>query len=783
MDDTGRLGHTGQACPSCNEPVPQRARWCGRCGARLVVDHDEDAGVDAVVWEGPDEGLRSEGDGASGRRRWILAFVGVTAVVLVLVGGRVLGPTPEVITADTAFGPGDGTSVTSDRAPGRVAGTAWEVHSSQGTPLGFVDAASMVAGTAVVRTGTGLLGVHGDRAVWFVLGAGPTRFTRELPPMDVVDVVAGGELFRLDARDGTVDRRVELVEPAGAYVQVGLSSGDVTVVRSGQAIRAIDVGTGEVRWELPGYPGDLLGVTDGVMVLGNRGAFTGRRIADGQVVARWGERAIGYDRGTSSDVAVGGGRVVGLMDGRTRLEAVDVTTGETLWASEVEGSMDRLVGPGPGGDLAAVVRDGDSATLMHIDGESGRVAGEIDLSDPSVQLEVTAEGVVLAKPDEVSFRRFGSLGSPAWTVPRPDGDGPRNIASAGNRVFVDGPTGIEVIAIGDGSRTVTLPYASPRDRMSSVVVDGAIMTGQDPMAARDLQTGDVLWRSDGAVLLAAVSGTVAAFESPDHGSDEAGTLRGLDATDGSERWRASMPAAAFGPPATSSSRGRLLTAAATSVATTLELRDPADGEVLASTELDQPVQRYGIVADDRSGAVLLRDDEERTVRVAFMDLAGSDTLKVRWRTQPDGLAQELALTPDGLLVRTTASIELLDRQDGSLRWRHELDQLTRPGLVIDDGQVTVGVGVDTMVALDITSGDETWRYEHDRPIVTQATGAGDRIHVLDADSQLLAIDRSGRSTVLGQLPGGRIATDAPLVTHERIAVPTDRGLLVLRAQP
>lgn len=268
-------------------------------------------------------------------------------------------------------------------------------------------------------------------------------------------------------------------------------------------------------------------------------------------------------------------------------------------------------------------------------------------------------------------------------------------------------------------------------------------------------------------------------------SGDEGIARGLDTTDGSERWqeRAGVPgfiSAAIGDGVayivgSTQDRANVITA-----------RDLADGSERWRMEKDIRQIRTPVLADDRlyvfgsEGVHAVDTDDERsawtTEGVSVTSLTGAvseETLYVSVLTEPNAASD----TP---FEDRHRGVLALDATDGSKRWMFDLDALVSSSPAVVDGVVYVGSDDDSLVAIDAEAGEERWRFETDgsvpaSPAVTDHEGG--TVYVGCVDGSVYAID-SERHEQRWAVDTGSGVISSPAVVSDTVYVGNEDGYVL-----
>jgi outer membrane protein assembly factor BamB len=147
---------------------------------------------------------------------------------------------------------------------------------------------------------------------------------------------------------------------------------------------------------------------------------------------------------------------------------------------------------------------------------------------------------------------------------------------------------------------------------------------------------------------------------------------------------------------------------------------------------------------------------------------GIDNGSTRWRVELDAPISGGPGAGDGLVLLGTSDAEViaLEADSGAERWRSRVTSEVLSAPAADVGVVVVHTIDGKVLGLEATTGTERWRYERDVPVLT-LRGSG---------SPVLA----GGAAVVG-LAGGKLVTlrvdDGALIWEEDVTVPSGRSEL------
>jgi outer membrane protein assembly factor BamB len=470
-------------------------------------------------------------------------------------------------------------------------------------------------------------------------------------------------------------------------------------VMTGTGVRALDAGTGAVRWEQPSdFPTPFRPTVSG-----------------GRVYVPNGDAILVLDAATGASepfVLVGGrtGMTVGdgvavLADGGA-VTGVDLATGAVRWTSVPLSSEFVPVTPVLAGDAAYLATGDLSGRVIAVDAHDGTERWRFDTG---VQQLVTTPVVVGHRvflsvgPTILALGDAGAAASPAATA---SGPGP---STAGSPPPV-GRARTSVMAGGDPGRSGMEPGPAPRDGVAE------------------------RWRSR---LPGTIRGGVASTRDLLAVVTDDGWLLALDPGTGEERWRAPIEVDRGATPVID---GGLVYAAdgglAAFDAATGQLRWRIDG--VATSD---PLLAGGLVLASSPNGLFA------------IDVGGARGLEA-WRYTPEALADGFAdLTRPALdggrafvvlpaLRGGAGTVWALDATSGDVLWqRDDLEAVTAPTAA--GGVVVVGTRGDGLVSLDGATG--ATRSEVDlgsRPVSPPSTDS-ERWYVGTDDGVLVAIDRDG----------------------------------------
>lgn len=110
-----------------------------------------------------------------------------------------------------------------------------------------------------------------------------------------------------------------------------------------------------------------------------------------------------------------------------------------------------------------------------------------------------------------------------------------------------------------------------------------------------------------------------------------------------------------------------------------------------------------------------------------------------WRFQTDS-SVEVAPVVAGVIVYANSATKLyaLDKFMGTLRWQFDIDVAASPAVA--DNSIYVPDRNGNLVAIDVQTGREQWRFKTNGPLSSSPAIAGDTIYVGSRDRHLYAID-------------------------------------------
>lgn len=339
-------------------------------------------------------------------------------------------------------------------------------------------------------------------------------------------------------------------------------------------------------------------------------------------------------------------------------------------------------------------------------------------------------------PDPV-WPMFG--GTAANTGRRGDGSGPRETVQQAWRTDVGGiytmpgPVLVEdTVYVGSGKQAYAMDaftgerrwsaamgslthYFSPAAAAESVLfgAQSNIASGGEGRLTSFTTGGTEQWRRDLAITSSpvAVDGTVYLGASPDSGAQ----LRALATGDGNDRWAISLDA--------------------------LKLRG-------APAVVDDVVYATATTAGEEAGVIAARDAADGSeVWTKVVDTAVTAAPAVQ-----DGSVY--AQADDGRLL-------VLDAATGEIEWTARLGENGATAPALSD-ETAVGLVENTLVGIDLATGDRRWEADIGYALINGVSIAGDRAYV--GGSKLTAVDIESGDTAWSQpIPGEGGAYGAPVV--------------------
>ncbi len=216
-----------------------------------------------------------------------------------------------------------------------------------------------------------------------------------------------------------------------------------------------------------------------------------------------------------------------------------------------------------------------------------------------------------------------------------------------------------------------------------------------------------------------------------------GTLAGVNAEDGTERWTVPVETTIEGAPAVG---GEVVVAA--------DRAAPLPGETTDTLA-------YGVSVDD--GEVLWTHD-----------FGTSDEVGVNWRAAP--------VAGDGLgYVPTTRTLAALDLATGEEHWTYDEEIAVSPALVGDRLLVCLPTG--ELLALDAATGEKRWRVDVDDAWLHAPAAAGKTVYTATEDGTIHGWSLDGETVFRLSLDGP--IHSPPAISDGRLYVSTDDALYAI----
>ena len=197
--------------------------------------------------------------------------------------------------------------------------------------------------------------------------------------------------------------------------------------------------------------------------------------------------------------------------------------------------------------------------------------------------------------------------------------------------------------------------------------------------------------------------------------------------------------------------------------------DPTDGSVAWERPASDAAQYHG--APVRLDAdVLVADDRGRVVRLD--GVTGAE----HWRAEVGGPVYATPAVADGAVYISTTrgGLARLDAAGGEVVWTVQDAQPLRVSTAaIGPTALAVGFSDGTVRGVDLTSGDELWRYAGDGAVTAAPVWIGDRVAVGTLDKRLVVIDGST----------GREEWSTELRGRVKSALAVGGGLLIALVEP
>jgi len=320
---------------------------------------------------------------------------------------------------------------------------------------------------------------------------------------------------------------------------------------------------------------------------------------------------------------------------------------------------------------------------------------------------------------------------------------------------------------------------------SGMVLDGEILYGQwaacesnhAGVAAIDLATGDVRWRTDklyqgetlpDALAQSALGGV---YVTVGGATDGGATIVAIGIADGKVRWTRTLTDQPGEGIALDQAVLAVTTVPAEGAGGTITGLDRATGQVLWASQIPAGAEAWSTIAADDGHIFATYSGSDRDTTIAF----AAHTGKTAWKH--DGRAPRPS-RPGGQVValETATGLVGLDSDTGEQRWQRT--GLVNMGDRVDtaDGRVVMAGTAPTNVhVVDIVSGKDAWSHRAADVVVTRANGI-----VLSEDN--------GRPTLYDAATGARIGAPAQLPQEaDQVTVPMqidpDGRLILARGCP
>lgn len=416
-------------------------------------------------------------------------------------------------------------------------------------------------------------------------------------------------LVTLDVEDGTLRGEIELEELGGERrVELAATHGHeavVGIVDHGTGyVRAVS-GDGTIIWERRlGRPlGFGLAISPSRTDAGDGDVWVGG--ADGTLVAldlgtgepRW-ERRLPPTAGWAPSL-LSDGRLV-LVNDHSDLVGLNASDGVETWRNEdLPAPGTRAIGPH--GTVLVPSTGSVARRILELDAAAGAVLAELNLDPPSTVRAITADRNLIYAGTSTGVFAF-----------EPTHRRQRWHSRSGSEIVELHSDGERLAAVDDGGRVHLLGTASGTRRWmrradactAPRLADGVVIVGtSNGVVALDADDGRQRWRvaaSRPMCVPIAVGGDDGGLV---YLTDLVRTVAGVAADDGRTVWRRRFDAGIAAPPGASSSA--VVTGDAAGV---LHLLDPADGSIIARHALPAALLVPPVVHPD--GVVVLGDDGE-----------------------------------------------------------------------------------------------------------------------------------------------------------------------------
>ena len=540
---------------------------------------------------------------------------------------------------------------------------------------------------------------------------------------------------------------------------------------------AIDVNTGELRWEvaLDGDPTAPPAVRDGVVYAGtNRGRVHAVDATDGD--RRW-RKTVGDWVTRGPTAAVDGIYVVVLGEGPAKL----APDGTVAWRSDAGGATDPVLTD----DLAVV---GTDTGVVAVDRADGRTRWRVE-SDGAVRFDVhVADGRVYAGDDRGSLLAVDAgAGDPVWRRPlrpaRMPGPvvGPKTVAG-GSR---DGGT-YSLLAI-DGTE-FPLAGGAATTGLTPAVLDGRDRPADDTAATGtadgDLVFGDATRTAGGStgggrpretLLGGGVDGALFRVRTADYGEPPGDGLRPtptatphIDLPQAAPAWTTTLDTEIRSPVTYADGVAYLGTAEGIAAV------HPGDGSRRWAAELGESVAGAPAVAD---GAVFAVTEAGRLVGIAA-DRDGGEPGRVDWEATLDaGSSAGPAVADSTVFVADDRGVVRAFGVGGEQRWSRELTAPVTGGTAVTDAHAIVGTEAAEVVALNRAEGSTAWRAATRGPVrgtPAVAGGSDPTVYAADHDGTLSGV-AADDGAVRFRRPVGQWLDAPPAVGHGAVFVADQTG--------
>lgn len=736
-----------------SDAAGDRARWCGRCGARLEPSEPGSGGSGAGP---PREGTSRVPSRPQGRRRR-LAALGVVAALAVLLVVLAVRPPAERVTAD---GLGTDSGRSSTVAATDLSRELWRVA----TTLPPADPEWPFVGAVAVSEELLLAGSGGrlqviDRASGDVLGS--------LPPIVGTPVVRDGRLvvvdldrlLRIDPRDGRVldSRQLDRVVTRDSRFPIALPDGG-WVVASGEGVVRLSPG-GAIVWTAPAPPRGspfAVNVTEGRTIVQTGGTLSVLDVSDGH--HRW-----TADLGSGDVLPLAGesltadGRLFTMTkaadDGPPVPVAFDLDSGERLWTAAEPSPMPLLgVHDGVLYRLSGASQR-DSTTVRRYDATDGTLLDDLHLPTATYTVRMGPDGVVLVADTPSSAVVFDAdTGRELWRR-----DDLRVGTQVDDAVVATTRAAILLLEPRTGNVLLEVPHPTPGDREDPgppAIAGRSVLIA--PGHAVDLADGSDTFREVGAdpwgsPLTAIGDGFMVRDTVGDHVVDEHGT----------PRWR--LDSSGDGPRPEANLDGRVLVSSS-ELGGTSQLLDAADGQPIGP-RLAEELSDVTRAGDLLVGRASRRD--RQNPQVSAYRVAG-DRLEPVWDGRSFG--GRLLADSDHVYEVSDAVVVVRSAEDGKITASWTLPFLPDE-FAAADATLIITAADGRAAGIDVATGQPRWSTTLPSPVTSPPTIAGDVAYFGTADGQVHLYELDGQ-------PRGSVhAADDPIrrtvVAHGVLVARTD----------